>query len=365
MALQIRRGLEADRSGITPVAGEVLMTTDTKQFFIGDGTTPGGHKVGGVGSALLLSEQVNQRANPTLGWTSQPVVKQLASVRNWAGPDRNHGFRIPATKSTTQKHDLMVGYIPPSALQDGGYIDIHVSGTYTPKSSNPALLFKVVLKNPRTEEIINLTAGGATGAAIGWGFINTTSGNMMTRLSPFTRFTFDLRIRSLGRYPYADGTGDTLKLQGAIRIGDPIRYDGLNIGGYTINGNTTATGNDWSSIHDAAGGPTGEVYQVGFIVEHHREQYRCVAKHIVTGNPVKFEPGAGFDWRQYWRRSDERILINDTYSVDLVPAYEITVQVGGARDERIVAGPDAYDRCLIDGGDILLVGSLGGLEWTP
>lgn len=365
MALQIRRGLESDRSGITPLAGEILMTTDTKQFFIGDGSFPGGHKVGGIGSSFLFAEAANQQANPTLGWTAQPVVKQLASVRNWAGTQDNHGFNIPATKSIIQKHNLMGGYIPHSALQDGGYIDIHISGTYSPKSSNPGLLFRVVLKNPQTGEEINLTAGGPTGAAIGWGFTNTTSGSFIKRFPPHTRFTMDMRIRSLGRYAYLNGNGDSLKIQGSIKIGDPIRYDGLNIGAYSINGSSTATGNDWTSAINVPAGPTGEVYQSGFIAEHHREQYRCIAKHLVTGNPIKYEPGAGFDWRFFWRRSDERILINDTYSVDLVPAYEIKVQMGGCVDERRTRGPEAYDRCVIEGGDILLVGSFGGLEWTP
>ncbi len=43
----MRRGLEAQRSLITPDAGEPLFTTDNKQFFIGDGTTAGGLLIGG------------------------------------------------------------------------------------------------------------------------------------------------------------------------------------------------------------------------------------------------------------------------------------------------------------------------------
>jgi len=42
MALQIRRGLEADRSGVTPAEGELIYTTDEKKVYIGDGTTAGG-----------------------------------------------------------------------------------------------------------------------------------------------------------------------------------------------------------------------------------------------------------------------------------------------------------------------------------
>lgn len=42
MALQIRRGSDVDRQGITPKAGEPIFTTDTKKLYIGDGATVGG-----------------------------------------------------------------------------------------------------------------------------------------------------------------------------------------------------------------------------------------------------------------------------------------------------------------------------------
>ena len=42
MALQVRRGTNAERLGITPLAGELVYTTDTKQLYVGDGATAGG-----------------------------------------------------------------------------------------------------------------------------------------------------------------------------------------------------------------------------------------------------------------------------------------------------------------------------------
>ena len=36
MALQIRRGTDAERTGITPIAGELIFTTDTKKLYVGD-----------------------------------------------------------------------------------------------------------------------------------------------------------------------------------------------------------------------------------------------------------------------------------------------------------------------------------------
>jgi len=54
--IQLRRGLEAQRTLITPDVGEPLFTTDNKQFFIGDGTTAGGLLIGG-GSAIQFVQK--------------------------------------------------------------------------------------------------------------------------------------------------------------------------------------------------------------------------------------------------------------------------------------------------------------------
>lgn len=45
MPLRIRRGVEADRTGFTPLEGEPIYVTDTKKVFIGDGATAGGVQV--------------------------------------------------------------------------------------------------------------------------------------------------------------------------------------------------------------------------------------------------------------------------------------------------------------------------------
>lgn len=53
MPLRLRRGTNADRTTITPVQGEPIYTTDTKQLYIGDGTTAGGVQVGGGGTLTV------------------------------------------------------------------------------------------------------------------------------------------------------------------------------------------------------------------------------------------------------------------------------------------------------------------------
>ena len=66
MAIKIRRGLEADRTSVTFEEGEVLYTTDTKSFFIGDGVTAGGNQIGGTTAASLLKTTVHNATGSTL-----------------------------------------------------------------------------------------------------------------------------------------------------------------------------------------------------------------------------------------------------------------------------------------------------------
>lgn len=56
MPLKLRRGLNADRTSITPVEGEPIYTTDTKKLYIGDGTTAGGTEIGGGGTLTVNTQ---------------------------------------------------------------------------------------------------------------------------------------------------------------------------------------------------------------------------------------------------------------------------------------------------------------------
>ena len=65
MALQIRRGTDADRLALSgasaPLAGELLFTTDTKKLFVGDGSTAGGVAV----DTTLAAQYLNLTTNIT------------------------------------------------------------------------------------------------------------------------------------------------------------------------------------------------------------------------------------------------------------------------------------------------------------
>jgi hypothetical protein len=72
MALQIRKGTNAERLAIVPLTAELLYTTDTKNVYVGDGLTIGGVAVSSVqGPAILEAALYPTSAyplNPQTGW---------------------------------------------------------------------------------------------------------------------------------------------------------------------------------------------------------------------------------------------------------------------------------------------------------
>lgn len=71
MALRLRRGTNAERQLITPAAGELIYTTDTKSLYVGDGTTAGGVVVQGSGGG---ASALNDLTDVTLGSISDGQV---------------------------------------------------------------------------------------------------------------------------------------------------------------------------------------------------------------------------------------------------------------------------------------------------
>ena len=64
MALQIRRGTDAERGGITPLAGELVFTTDTKKLFVGDGSTVGGVQVDTTQTGSMPTQKSSTSVTP-------------------------------------------------------------------------------------------------------------------------------------------------------------------------------------------------------------------------------------------------------------------------------------------------------------
>jgi len=83
MIIQVRRGLEANRTSYTPQIGEPVFTTDEKKLYIGDGTTPGGILVdmqSGVQTIIAgtnITVDATDPANPIVSATLDSAVDSV------------------------------------------------------------------------------------------------------------------------------------------------------------------------------------------------------------------------------------------------------------------------------------------------
>lgn len=91
MKLLLRRGLDADRTSITPDIGEPLYTTDTKALYIGDGATPGGNPLSVAASWAAITGKPatfppDAHAHDDLYFTEAEITTLLAGKA-----DTSHG----------------------------------------------------------------------------------------------------------------------------------------------------------------------------------------------------------------------------------------------------------------------------------
>jgi hypothetical protein len=76
MALRIRRGTEAQRTGVTLEMGEVVWTTDYRQLWVGDGLLPGGYPVVGANVAGYgLSYNATSHKLEVAGLTTDDIAQ--------------------------------------------------------------------------------------------------------------------------------------------------------------------------------------------------------------------------------------------------------------------------------------------------
>lgn len=117
--IQIKRGLEADRSSVTPAAGELLYTTDTKQVFVGDGSTAGGNAL----RYLTLG------ANQTATFEAAVIEKYAALSGTTPTIDTTDGnfYAITTSGNTT----FTFGSVAASGYSVGFALKVTQGGAYT------------------------------------------------------------------------------------------------------------------------------------------------------------------------------------------------------------------------------------------
>lgn len=131
--LKIKRGLEADRTGITPAEGEFLYTTDEKKLYIGDGSTAGGIPVGSgsisnnlfaIEGSVDLTTSGNQGmgtlpANADVMRTTLVVITQSNAATTVLIGDTTNGVSSYMA-STENDPEIAATYIANNFVSNGG-----------------------------------------------------------------------------------------------------------------------------------------------------------------------------------------------------------------------------------------------------
>jgi hypothetical protein len=87
--IQLRRGLQASLSSVTPAQGETLYTTDTKRLYVGDGSTVGGTLLADYKFPLVITIDTNNNVGlnqTTFGTSAQKVLALGSGVAPTTSP---------------------------------------------------------------------------------------------------------------------------------------------------------------------------------------------------------------------------------------------------------------------------------------
>lgn len=137
MALKLRRGIEAERLGITPAEGELLyvtdhVTQDVSPLWVGDGTTPGGNAVatmsevlsvnGSVGDVVLSTNDIAEPlVAPTNLWFTNDRAKDAAGAALTGGTHTGVSFTYDNEAKTISAAISAAGIVDAGVASELGY----------------------------------------------------------------------------------------------------------------------------------------------------------------------------------------------------------------------------------------------------
>ena len=114
--IRFRKGLEANRTSTTFAVGEPVWTTDTKEFFVGDGSTPGGIKISNSSNGSFLIGEFE---------ISSPVTSVTFS--NLDG-NLHGGYRLDIELVNNYTGDIFVGCFANDDHVNTNYYSQTISG---------------------------------------------------------------------------------------------------------------------------------------------------------------------------------------------------------------------------------------------
>lgn len=116
MSLRIRRGTDAQRTGVTFLEGELIYTTDTKKLYVGDGTTAGGVAIDSTTGSINQLADVNIagiQIGQLLEWNGTQFVpgEDQGDKESITGADST--ILVDATNSSINLDGTVKGHIIP------------------------------------------------------------------------------------------------------------------------------------------------------------------------------------------------------------------------------------------------------------
>jgi hypothetical protein len=139
MSLRIRRGTDAQRTGVTFLEGELVYTTDTKKLYLGDGTTAGGIAVDSTTGSISQLADVNINGIQTgqiLQWDGAQFIAgdDAGDQDSIFGADST--LLVDATNSSINLDGTVKGHIIPDQNEtynlgsaSNKFNDLFLSGT--------------------------------------------------------------------------------------------------------------------------------------------------------------------------------------------------------------------------------------------
>lgn len=130
--LRLKRGTNSQRTGYTPIEGELVYSTDTKEVYVGDGSTAGGVQVGGLGGSATLESLTNvQNINPTKDNLLVYNGSSWAATANPALDVRGNIYSDDSTLLVDAINGQIVGAVNTTSVVSSGNIVGNLVGNVT------------------------------------------------------------------------------------------------------------------------------------------------------------------------------------------------------------------------------------------
>ena len=275
MSLQIRRGTQAQLSNITPVVGEMIYTTDSKQVFVGDGSTAGGIAIavgsGGTVTANLIGNVTGSLSGVLVSVSGNVLSGNIlasgfASVAGNVTASYLIGNGSQLTGITSAGSRISNGNTEINIGASAGNANISVNGT-----SNVAVFANTgVLVNGTVSASGNITGGNISVTGINGTLLTASQPNITTLANLTSLGTANVTTNALGNIAVAgiiSSTGNIISsaniIGGNLSTAGQVSASANVTGGNLItNGLISATANIYSNATVHA---TNDIYAGGNI----------------------------------------------------------------------------------------------------